>query len=505
MHRDRATHFQIAIIGSGFGGLGTAIRLKNEGIDDFVVFERADDVGGTWRDNTYPGCACDVQSHLYSFSFALNPDWSRMYSPQPEIWAYLRRCAVDYGISPHIRFGHEVHRVVWDQSEQRWQIETSQGVYTAAVLVAGVGALCEPSIPQLPGLETFQGNTFHSARWDHDYDLTGRSVAVIGTGASAIQFVPAIQPKVGRLHLFQRTPPWIIPRRDRALTDTEHMIYRKFPITQRFMRMLIYLLREILVVYFRNPRVMWLNSKIAFRHLKRAVPDPDLRAKLTPNYTMGCKRILISNDYLPSLTRPNVEVITDHIREVRPHSIITDDGTERQVDAIILGTGFHVTDLPFAEIIRGRDGRTLAETWQGSPKAHLGTTISGFPNFFLLLGPNTGLGHNSVVIMIESQIEHVLSAVRYMHKHKITTIEPRPEAQEAFVTAVEEKMRGTVWTSGRCKSWYLDKSGRNSALWPGFTWQFWRRVGHFEPVEYLMTTYKDEIEKKDLVSANIGT
>lgn len=487
MPKDNSTHFQIAVVGSGFGGLGTSIRLKKEGINDFIVFERADDVGGTWRDNTYPGCACDVQSHLYSFSFALNPDWSRMYSPQPEIWSYLQRCAKDYGILPHIRFRHEVRNASWDQSHQCWQIETSQGNFTADILVAGVGALCEPSYPQLQGIENFQGNAFHSARWDHDYDLTGRNVAVIGTGASAIQFVPAIQPNVGKLYLFQRTPPWIIPRQDRPITDFEHMLFRNFPLTQRLARMAIYLLREIFVVHFRHPRVMQLNSRIAARHLGKSIADPKLREKLTPKYTVGCKRILISNDYYPSLCRPNVEVVTDRIREVRPNSIVSEDGSERQIDAVIYGTGFHVSDLPFAERVRGREGRTLAETWHGSPKAHLGTTISGFPNFFLLLGPNTGLGHSSVVYMIESQIEHVMSAVRFMRNNGIAAVEPRPEAQAEFINEVDKMMCGTVWTEGGCKSWYLDASGRNSALWPSFTWRFRRRVARFDPIEYLMT------------------
>ncbi|MEW6731308.1 MAG: NAD(P)/FAD-dependent oxidoreductase [Acidobacteriota bacterium] len=494
-----STHFQIAIIGSGFGGLGTAIQLKKEGIDDFAVFERAGDVGGTWRDNTYPGCACDVQSHLYSFSFAPNPNWSRMYSPQPEIWEYLRYCAANYGILPHIRFHHEVRGVAWDQSRQHWHIETSQGDYTATILVAGVGALCEPTVPQLRGIERFQGKTFHSARWDHNHNLAGRSVAVIGTGASAIQFVPEIQPKVDRLYLFQRTPPWIIPRHDRQLTDIERLLFKKFPFTQQLIRAAIYLKREFFVVCFRDPRMMWYFRRTALRHLEKAVSDPKLRAKLTPNYTIGCKRVLISNNYLPSLTRSNVEVVSEGIREVRANSIVTEDGMERQIDTIIYGTGFQVTDMPFAKIIRGRDGRTLSETWQGSPKAYLGTTVSGFPNYFQLLGPNTVLSHSSVVYMIESQIAHVLDAVRYMRKHNIATIEPRAEVQAKFIAEIDKLMQGTVWTSGGCASWYLDKTGRNSILWPGFTWLFRRRVEHFQPIEYHLTAQEDSARVSNFV------
>lgn len=478
------SHFQIAIIGTGFGGLGTAIQIKQAGFDDFVVLERAYDVGGTWRDNTYPGCACDVQSHLYSFSFALNPDWSRMYSPQTEIWAYLQRCASDYNILPYIRFGHEVLDVSWNSEKSHWLIRTSQGDYSANVLVGGVGALCEPSLPQIPGIEDFEGRIFHSSRWDHNYDLTNRRVAVIGTGASAIQFVPEIQPKVAKLNLFQRTPPWIIPRDDREITDFEHKLFKNFPFTQRLFRTAIYLFRETYVLYFRHPFIMKLNRNIALRHLERSVADPELRSKLTPNYIIGCKRILISNNYLPSLCKPNVDVITAPISQILPNSVITEDGAEREVDTIILATGFHVTDLPFAKVIKGREGKSLEEVWNGAPKAHLGTTISGFPNFFLLLGPNTGLGHNSVVYMIESQITHIVKALDYMRKHNISTIEPRIEAQTSFVKEVEENMQGTVWTSGGCASWYLDSTGRNSTLWPTFTWLFKRRLARFNPLEY---------------------
>lgn len=487
MEPNKLTHFQIAIIGSGFGGLGTAIQLKKAGIEDFIVLERGTDVGGTWRDNTYPGCACDVQSHLYSFSFAPNPDWSRMYSPQPEIFAYLRRCATDYGVRPQIRFGHEVEAVNWDEAQQQWQIKTSQGDYTAKMLVAGVGALCEPAIPQLPGIETFKGKTFHSARWDHDYDLKGRKVAVIGTGASAIQFVPEIQPKVEKMFLFQRTPPWVIPRDNREITNLERKIFRTLPIIQQLVRMYIYLMREIYVLYFRHPSIMKLNHRIATRHLEKSIPDPKLRAKLTPDYMIGCKRILISNDYLPAICRPNVDIVQEPIKEVRPNSIVTKDGVEHPVDAIIYGTGFHVADMPFANIIRGREGKTLAETWAGSPKAYLGTTVVGFPNFFQLMGPNTGLGHSSIVFMLESQIAHIMSTIYYMRKHNIATIEPRPEAQANFIDEMQRQMVGTVWTSGRCASWYLDSTGKNSILWPTFTWLFRQRLKSFQPGEYLLT------------------
>ncbi|MDT7807752.1 MAG: hypothetical protein QOJ70_1565 [Acidobacteriota bacterium] len=476
---------RVAIIGSGFGGLGAAIRLRQQGVEDFVVFERAGEVGGTWRDNSYPGCACDVQSHLYSFSFAPNPDWTRSYSPQPEIWNYLKRCARDFGVLPHIRFRHTVREAAWDELKQHWRIETSQGVYTASVLVLASGALSEPSMPTLRGLESFKGQAFHSARWNHDYDLAGRRVAVIGTGASAIQFVPEIQPIVERLHVFQRTPPWIMPRPDRALSRGERRVFRRFPTAQRAARGGIYLLRELLIFGFRHLRLSKLVERMALRHLERSVPDLVLRARLTPRYAIGCKRILVSNDYLPALTRPNVELVTEGIAEVREHSIVGVDGVERPVDTIIFGTGFRVTDPPLAAHVRGRGGMTLDETWAGSPRAHVGTTVAGFPNLFILMGPNTGLGHTSVLLMLEAQIEHLLSALGYMRERGVTALEPRPEAQAAYVEEVRKRMSGTVWTEGGCASWYLDRTGRNSTLWPDFTWRFRRRVARLRPGEYL--------------------
>ena len=483
---NKVQQYRVAIVGSGFAGLGMAIRLRRAGIEDFVVLERADDVGGTWRDNSYPGCACDVPSHLYSFSFAPNPAWTSTFSPQPEIWDYLRACAQRYGVMGHIRFGHEVHDAAWDEDAQRWCIETSKGALTAQVLVLGTGPLSAPSIPDLPGLERFEGTTFHSATWDHDHDLDGERVAVVGTGASAIQFVPQIQPRVGKLHVFQRTAPWIMPRPDRPLKPWERRLYRALPAAQLLMRAGIYWARESFVLGFRHPRVMRLGQRLALRHLHRQVRDPELRRKLTPTYRMGCKRVLISNDYLPALTRPNVELVTDAIAEVRPRSIVTADGIEREVDTIIFGTGFHVTDMPAAERVRGADGRSLAEHWNGSPQAHMGAMVAGYPNLFFLVGPNTGLGHNSIVFMIESQCNYVLSALRLMDERGAAELDVRPEAQAAYNARVQEQMRGTVWTSGGCASWYLDAHGRNTTLWPSFTWPFRERTRRLDPAEYVL-------------------
>jgi len=474
----------VAIVGSGFSGLGAAIRLKQEGHDDFLVLEAGEDVGGTWHYNTYPGCACDVPSHLYSFSFAPNPDWSQTYSRQPEIREYLRSCADRFGVRPKIRLGCRWTGASWDEESGRWELETDHGPLRARVLVSAVGPLFEPKMPAIPGLERFEGRIFHSARWDHDYDLSGKRVAAIGTGASAIQFVPAIAPSTSQLHVFQRTAPWIAPHTNRQVTRTEQRLFRAFPALQRLVRGSIYSARELLVLGFvKRPRLMRLAERVARSHRSSQVSDPELLEKVTPDYPMGCKRVLPSNDWYPTLGRPNVELVTDGIDEVRRSSIVTGDGREREVDAIVLGTGFQVTEMPTARMIRGRDGRNLDEVWGGSPKAHLGSTISGFPNLFILLGPNTGLGHGSMVYMIESQIAYLLDALRTMRKHGAEAVELRPEVETAFNSSIDERMKGTVWSSG-CSSWYIDSSGRNAALWPDWTWRFRRRTSRFEPREY---------------------
>jgi cation diffusion facilitator CzcD-associated flavoprotein CzcO len=477
-------HSHVAIIGTGLSGLGAAIRLKRDGIDDFVLLERAGDVGGTWRDNTYPGCACDVESHLYSLSFAPESGWSYRFSRQPEIWRYLQRLARDFNLLPQICFHHEVRRADWDGDARAWRIETSGGTFTARVLVMAAGALSEPSVPDLPGLDTFRGPAFHSARWDHTFDTSGRRVAVIGTGASAVQFIPELQKQAAALYVFQRTPAWVMPRPDGAIPQWRRWLYRRVPAVQRAVRLLIYLYREVWILVFRHPAMMARAQQLAARHLARSVSDPALRAKLTPDYVMGCKRVLLSNDYYPALTRPNVEVVTTPIAAVRERSIVTADRVERPVDAIVFGTGFRVTDPPLASRVRGRDGRTLKEVWAGSPRAHVGTSVAGFPNLFILLGPNTGLGHNSVVYMTEGQIDHLLGALRYMRDRRVDAIEPTEQAQRSFVSGVDRRMRGTVWVSGGCSSWYLDPTGRNSTLWPDTSWSFHRRASRFVAGEY---------------------
>ncbi len=493
---------RIAILGTGFSGLGMAIRLKQRGYDDFVVIDRATDIGGTWRDNTYPGCACDIPSHLYSFSFALNPNWSRAYSPQSEIQAYLRECAERYGILPHIRWNCELLNATWNDSNQRWQLTTSQGRMTATLLILGNGPLNEASLPAIPGIESFVGTIFHSSQWRHDYDLTGKRVAVIGTGASSIQLIPHIQPRVSQLTLFQRTPPWVVPRRDHPIPGWQRALFRRLPITQHIARAIIYFQREFMALAFvYRPQMMRAAERLARRHLEAQVADPALREKLTPRYVMGCKRVLLSDDFYPALTQPNVEVITERIREVRPHSIVTTDGNEHEVDAIICATGFHVTDTKLPEFICGRDGRSLGEVWQAGPSAYKGTAVAGFPNLFLLIGPNTGLGHNSMVYMIESQITYILGCLRLLDRRGLQAVEIRPEAQETFNAQVQQRMQGTVWTSG-CASWYLDAHGRNSTLWPGFTWLFRRATRRFDAARYQLISRQSNEAPAMAVPAN---
>ena len=471
--RGEVSDVGVAVIGSGFAGLGLAVRLRQRGERDFVVLERGPDVGGTWRDNTYPGAACDVQSHLYSFSFAPNPDWPRTYSAQPEIQAYLRDTADRFGVREHCVFSAEVTDARWDDDEHRWHLRTTAGEYRARVLVSAAGALADPAYPDIPGLADFAGTVMHSARWDGDHDLAGERLAVIGTGASAVQLVPAVQPQVASVAVYQRTPAWVVPRSDRPVTPTARRLYRRFPAAQQAVRGALYATREVLAVGLtRRQRLLRPVAKLARTHLERQVRDPQLRAALTPDHTIGCKRILISNDWYPALSAPNAELVTAGIAEVRPHSIVTRDGVERPTDTIVLATGFAVTDLPIAHRIAGRDGRTLAEVWDEGMVSNRGCTVAGFPNLFLLVGPNVGVGHTSMVYMIESQLAYVLDALRTMADEGLAVLETTPEAQAAYRELIAGRSRRTVWLAGGCRSWYLDRHGHNTTLWPDFTFRF---------------------------------
>jgi cation diffusion facilitator CzcD-associated flavoprotein CzcO len=485
---------RIAIVGSGFAGIGMAIRLKRLGITSFTVYEAADDIGGTWRDNTYPGTACDIPSHLYSFSFEPNPSWSRAFGQQHEILAYLKGCARKYGIEPFIRCNTRVNSARFDDARGVWRLELRGGRGSAQestsveadIVICASGALSRPAMPHIEGIERFQGKLFHSARWDHGYSLEGKTVAVIGTGASAIQFVPQIQPRVARLHLFQRTAPWIMPKRDRAFTGRMQRLFQRLPFTQRLVRHALYWQHESRALAFvAHPKLMKWSMKFSLGYLERRVADPVLRAKLTPNHHFGCKRVLLSRDFYPAVSQPNVDVVTTPIREIVADGVVTGDGAHYPVDAIICGTGFQVSDTggaPF-EVI-GAQGADLDALWrQHGPEAYLGTSVAGFPNFFMLTGPNTGLGHNSMIFMIESQIAYVAACLRAMRRRGARTMSLKHDVQRAFNERLQRDTKRSVWATG-CHSWYLSTSGKNTALWPGFTFTFRRRTRRVRAADY---------------------
>lgn len=475
---------KIIIVGTGFGGLASAIRLKQEGEHDFIMLERADEVGGVWRDNSYPGCACDVESHLYSFSFAPNPNWNHKFAKQEEIQNYLKHTAKEFDIMPHIHFDHEVSRLDWHESTGEWSINTSEGIFYSQFAIGAFGALSDPAIPNIKGLEDFKGKVFHSANWPKDFDSKGKNVAIVGTGASAIQFIPSTQPDVNSMHVFQRTPAWVAPRNDGPISPLKKKLYRLFNPLQKLTRFKFYGAREILVIGLRNPKYMKIVKKQALKHMESAISDPDLLKKVTPDYTIGCKRILLSDDYYPALAQDNVEVITSGLNEVKENSVISADNKEREVDTIIFGTGFRVQDPPLTYHTYGKKGRTLAATWDGSPKAYVGTTVTDFPNLFILQGPNTGIGHSSVILMMEAQVDYIIKVMKYMEKENLQIIEPTEQAQQNYVDKMEKDTQGTVWTSGGCDSWYIDKTKRNSILWPSFTFSFSRLLSKLKPTDY---------------------
>jgi len=479
-------HVRVAVVGSGFGGLGAAVRLRREGVTDFVVLERADSVGGTWRDNSYPGCACDVPSHLYSFSFAPHADWPRTFSGQQHIRAYLEQVTDVFRLRPHLRFNSEVKMMTWDNEQLRWEIETSSGRLSADIVVSATGPLSDPRVPEIPGLDSFPGKVFHSARWDHDYDLRGKRVAMVGTGASAIQIVPAIQPEVGRLTLFQRTPPWVMPRVDRAISGAERALHRALPFTAQARRGLLWGMRELQVQAFtKRPNELGFIEKLAKRNMARAIKDPALRARLTPDYRIGCKRILLSSEYYPALARPNVDVVASGLSEIRGSTVVAADGSEAEVDAIIFGTGFHVTDMPIADRVVGAEGKTLAEAWKGGMESLRGASAAGFPNWMTIIGPNTGLGNSSMILMIESQLTYMADFVRQLDViGGRAALDARPGAVAAWNRRVQERMKRTVWNTGGCTSWYLDASGRNTTIWPGTTTEFRRATRQVDLAEY---------------------
>ena len=475
----------VAIVGAGFSGLGLAIELKRAGFEDFFILESAEELGGTWRDNTYPGCACDVPSHLYSFSFAPNPGWSRSYGTQPEILAYMKEVAERWGLERHIRYGQHVESARWDEDTGWWTLGCRGGQeHRGRVVSLGTGALSRPFVPRLEGLETFRGPVFHSARWDHEVELEGKRVAVVGTGASAVQFVPQLAPRVASLHLLQRTPPWIVPKPDRPFAALERQLFERLPPWRWLYRTALYWQAEGRgIAFLTDRRLMRAFEFFARRYIRECFPDDEeMRRRVTPDYTMGCKRILFSNDYYPALARDNVELMGAAAR-VEPGAIVDAEGARREVDAIVFGTGFHVSDYLEPLHIVGRDGLTLEEAWTGGAHAYLGIAVSGFPNLFLMVGPNTGLGHNSIIFMIEAQARYIRQCVELLADERARALEVRPAVAQRFDEEVQRRHRGNVWQSG-CRSWYVEEDGRNSTLWPSYTFDYWRQTRALDPADF---------------------
>ena len=471
----RTRPWRTIIIGAGFGGLGMAIALKKAGFDDVLILEKSHDVGGCWRDNSYPGAACDVPSHLYSFSFEPNPSWSRKYAPQPEIHAYLQHCAQQHQLLNQIRFGAEVSRLRYLGVDQGWELTLSDGdVLLAQFVVSACGQLSTPQLPRIEGLDTFGGPQFHSAHWNHELSLAGKKVAVIGTGASAIQFIPQIAPQVAELLVFQRSAPYVIPKPDRPYSKAEQQRFARWPLLQKLSRAWIYLTHEARALAFTHvPQAMWFVQQSFQRNLKQQVSDPVLRAHLNPDYTVGCKRVLISNDFYPAMARDNVSLVTDPITRVVPEGVLTAGGHLHPADVIIHGTGFAATQFLTPMKVTGLDGLDLNDVWRRGAQAYLGMTVSGFPNFFMLYGPNTNLGHNSIVYMLESQIEHIVRCMKGMRQQGVKAIDVPRARFDQFNERITAGLRRTVWASG-CTSWYQTGDGVNPVNWPGFTFTYRR-------------------------------
>lgn len=479
----------IIIVGAGFGGMGMAMKLKERGMDDFVMLERADDVGGAWRDNTYPGVACDVPSHLYSFSYMPKPDWSRVFSPGGEIWQYLRDCAKKTGLVPHIQFGANLEKATWDEAAKLWTVETPRGIWQAKYLITATGVLADAVLPDIPGMEGFTGETFHSSIWDHSVSLEGKRIGIVGSGASAIQIVPELTKVAKELVVFQRSAPYIIPRPDRAYTEAEKRTFARLPETMEKLREDIFWFGESMFAQRRNvPTAVAEARNMALTHLADQVPDEELRAKLTPNYEIGCKRVLIANNYYPSFNQDHVTLETSALASVDGGKAIAVSGNAYDVDILVFATGFDAPQPPVAQAIFGKGGVKLADQWTRGMQAYDSTAVPGFPNMFMVLGPNTGLGHHTMVFMIEAQVDYILGALDHAKANKFDVIETTPEAEAQYLDSIDALADGTVWMEGGCKFWYRDpESDRLTVLWPDFAYAFRDENGTFHPEGYVGT------------------
>lgn len=475
----------VAIIGAGFAGLGTGIELKNAGIRDFVIFEGEDGVGGSWRTNTYPGCACDVPSHLYSYSFEPNPKWPEAFSRQEDIRQYIEHCADKYGMKPFIKFSTRVTDASFDEAKGRWIITTNDGQITEArVLVPATGALSHPKYPDIKGMDTFKGKAVHAARWDPSLDLRGKRVAVIGSGASAIQVVPNVVPEVAELKVFQRTPSWVLPKLNRTFTEKDHSDWARHPWKQKANRLGLYWTMEsALPAILWAPQLLVIGEMLHKRALNKSIKDPVLRRKLTPTYKVGCKRTLVSDDWFPAFARDNVHLVTDGITEITAAGVRTDDGQEHKVDVIIYCTGYEIGAPAYPFSIKGLGGVSLADYWGSQAKAYYGMNVSGFPNMLLTMGPNSGPGHTSVLIYQEAQYKYIANYTKTLLRKKLKYLDVKESVMLEQFQSFQNRMKNSSWLSG-CQSWYLNADGTNSTMWPGFSFEYVLRVRKMDMSAY---------------------
>jgi len=477
--------YKVIIVGGGFAGIGAAIKLKQAGIEDFILLEKAAEMGGVWRENTYPGCACDVPSALYSYSFEQNPGWSRVFAQQKEIKQYLFDVVDKYKVMPHVHLNREALQAQWSDVENCWIIQTEQGELRSQFAILACGPMHEPVLPDVKGIETFKGEIFHSSQWRHDLDLTAQRVAVIGTGASAIQFVPQIQPQVKQLTIFQRTAQWILPKSDMPLLSPVRAMFKLLPLTQQLMRGSVYGIFETINGGIQSPAAMKQFQKLAKWHLNYHIKNPRLREKLTPNFIIGCKRILQSNNWYPALAQDNVEVIASGLSEIKGNTLIASNGEHCEADVIILGTGFEIAEPPIANRVYNRFGQRMSDVWQGSPEGYMGTMIENCPNVFLMFGPNVAVS-SSAFIIIEAQLDYIIDALKQAIQLGIKTIEPNPKITKVFNEKVQAALQTTVWNKGGCQSYFIDRNGRNSTVWPWSTYKLRVKMKHFNLAEYLI-------------------